>query len=203
MAIVVPGKFIFLCTSHTHEDIVSQALKKVPGAIVAVNKRKRLGMHARLEQVREATSTKVCGLEKVFCFIRNPYDILVEWYLRQLPRFQLRRLAELKGREPTLLEFLHLWSDDDDWEEPYLYRGRIFYHAEQSQYILRYEKGLQNEVNALLRKIPDVSPVTIRQPAPDPERGHWSSYYDEETYAFVNEKFKDDFVAHGYHFLWK
>lgn len=203
MAIVVPGKFIFLCTAHTDEDLVSEALKQVPGAIVAVNKRKKITSHARIEQVRSLVSTKVCGLEKVFCFIRNPYDVIVDWYLRQLPFFQLRRLAEIKGRDPTLLEFLHLWSDENEWVEPYLYKGRIFYHAEEAQYVLRYERGINNEVNSFLRKIPGVPAVTVTQPPRDPNRGHWSSYYDEETYAFVNEYFKKDFVAHGYHFLWK
>jgi hypothetical protein len=206
MAIVLPGKFIFLATPYTASMAVARALKTLPGVFVAYDKRHGIGHHARLDQIKQVAQQRLTGTEQVIVAVRNPYDVFVSWYLRNLNHLQVLHLVKVKGlqRDPNLREFIELWADLD--MPPYVSKGRIFYHAEDGGHavtrkIVRYE-DLENSLNAALRacKVPHVK---VGRENETPDKDHWSSYYDEDTYAFVNERFRDDFVKFGYPFLWK
>lgn len=203
MAIVLPGKFIFLATPYTGSMSVARALKKIPGAFAAYDKRHGVGHHACLTDVKRVTADKLTGSETVLVAVRNPYDILVSWYLRNLNHFQVRRFAEKKRRDPSLREFLELWVKADMF--PYLVKGRIFHHAEDggpriSRVVLRHER-LEDSLNAALRKL-SVPVVKVGRENSTPGKDHWSLYYNDPTYAWVNENFRDDFVNFGFSFVW-
>jgi hypothetical protein len=203
MAVVLPGKFVYLCTPYTDEDATTKALKQLPGAFVAVDKFRGVKPHATMADVQRVFGDRLDGTEHVFTVVRNPYDLLVEWYLREIPRFQLVRLADVLGRTPNLREFIDLWVSEPNGPEPYRRGGRMFYHALECKTVLRWERGVEREVNGLLRKLPQVDQIKMPPRPAEPQRDHWSTYYDRDTYALVNEQFRDDFVAHGYQFHWE
>lgn len=205
MAVVLPGRFIFLATPYTASQAVVRALKELPGAFAAYDKRRGIGHHARLAQIKEVAKGRLMGNEQVIVAVRNPYDILVSWYLRNLTHLQMLHLCKVKGikGDPSLRDFVELWLDLD--MPPYLSGKRVFYHASDgghavSRKIVRYE-DLDNNLNAALRAC-NVPHVKVGRENATPGKEHWSSYYDTETYAFVNEHLRDDFVEFGYSFLW-
>jgi hypothetical protein len=204
MAIVLPGKFIFLATPYTASMAVARALKDLPGAFAAYDKRHGVGHHARLDQIKKTAGAKLTGTEQVIVAVRNPYDVLVSWYLRNLGHSMVVRMVRgtKEDRNATLREFVELWLDLD--MPPYVTDGRMFYHADDGglavpKRIVRYE-NLENTLNAALRacKAPHVK---VGRENATPGKDHWSTYYDAETYAFVNDRFRDEFVKFGYPFL--
>ena len=206
MAIVLPGKFIYLATMATGSERVAAGLKRIEGAFAAYDKRQGIGHHATLDQVRTVCGDQLTKSEVIFTTIRNPYDMLVTWFLRNRDHFQMRRLKETLKREPTFQEFIDVWLQFDAEPKlrcrPYMVEGRIFYQAMTCSQVVRYE-NLQAELDGVMRKIPGVPGSVLLAPEqPDPGRDHWSLYYDDATYAYVNEYFQAEFVQFGYPFLW-
>jgi len=200
MAVLLPGKFIFLCTPHTGSMAVAYALKKIPGAINVQDKAWGVGHHATLAQVKEAAADKMSGNERVFAFVRNPYDVIVTWYLRERGRSREKYLVRMLGHRPSLAEFIQAWVESQP--DVYFHEGRIFYHAEDAGHVLRYERGLEREVNWMLRKLGDVPSVKIPVQNETPAKDHWSTYFDADAYRVTNAAFQHEFVKYGYQFLW-
>lgn len=201
MAVLLPGKFLFLATPYTGSVAVANALKKLPGAVNVQAKSRGIGHHATLEQVREVDGSRITGTERVFAFVRNPYDLIVTWYLREKERSNMRALEKSLKRIPTFCDFVEAWAEHQP--EGYLQGGRIFYHASDAKHVLRYERGLGREVNLLLRKLEGVPDVQIQRENPTPHKDHWSLYYDGKSYKAANLAFQRDFVEYGYPFLWR
>jgi len=200
MAVVLPGKFIYLATINTASERTAQALKGIDGAFAAYDKRHGIGHHARLKDVKKVCGDRLTGTEVVFTTIRNPYDLLATWFVRNQGHYQMRILEERQGKEGSFRQFLELWLAID--RPPHLLDRRIFYHADDARVRLRFET-LQTQIDALMRKIPGVPPhVPLGMQKFTEGRDHWSTYYDDPLYAFVNEEFKDDFVKFGYPFIW-
>ena len=200
MAVVLPGKFVYLATPHTGSMAVAAALKNINGAFSAYHKPRGIGHHATLKEVKRVCGDQLTGAEVVFTTIRNPYDVLATWYVRNEYHFQMRRLEEQLERELTIRDFLELWLKLNT--RPHLVNGRIFYHALECQKVIRYE-NLQGELNALMRKIPGTpGSVPLERENPTPSKKHWSLYFDDPTYAWINEHFQADFVDFGYPFIW-
>lgn len=203
MAVVLPGKFIFLATPYTGSHAVARALGRLPGAFAAFDKRRGIGHHALLSEVRQVAGARLTGTEAVIVAVRNPYDVLISWYLRNRSHYQVTHRAKQRGRDLTLRDFLELWIEAEPF--PYLVRGRIFYHASEidkrvPRFVLRHER-LEAALNAALRAV-SVPCVKVGRENATPGKDHWSLYYDDPTYAFVNEKFRDDFVKFGFSFRW-
>lgn len=200
MAVVLPGSFIYLATMHTASMATASALKQIDGAFSAYDKRHGIGHHARLEDVKKVCGDRLTGTEVVFTTVRNPYDLLATWFVRNKGHLQMRMLEEIHGEEGTFRQFLELWLAMN--QMPYMLDRRIFYHAEDSHYVLRFE-ALQANLDALMRKIPNAPPrVALQLVNETPGRDHWSTYYDDALYALVNENFKHEFVKFGYPFVW-
>jgi hypothetical protein len=199
MAVLLPDKFVFLCTPHTGSMAVTHALKRLPGAINVQNKAWGVGHHATLEQVRETVSDKMTGNERVIAFVRNPYDLIVTWFLREQGRSRMKYLGRILGHPPTLAEFIEAWTREQP--DVYFVDGRIFYHADEADQVLRYERGLDREINSVLRKLRGVPSVEIRVENETPNKDHWSMYYDAKAYEAANTAFQHEFVKYGYQFL--
>lgn len=207
MAVLVPGKLLYLPTSHTASEAVVSALKKLDGAFVPYDKRKGVGYYATLDEIKPLCESRLTGTETVFTTIRNPYDLLAAWWRDNHDHFQMRRLEEVLDRPPTFQEFLEMWVHIDAEPKldgrPYMKDGRIFYQVADCDQVLRYE-NLQNEFNALIRKIPELpGALSLDLPAPAPSKDHWSFSYDKDVYTYVNRQFQKEFVQFGYPFLWK
>lgn len=179
---------------------VATALKKIPGATNVQDKAWGVGHHATLDQVKETAGDQMTGNEKVFAFVRNPYDLAVTWYLREKGRSRMKYIGKMLGRRPMLKDFIETWAKEKP--EVYFKDGRIFYHAAEADVVLRYERGLEREVNSVLRKLGEVPSVTVAVENETPDKDHWSMYYDAETYKVINAAFQHEFVEYGYQFLW-
>lgn len=197
MAVVLPGKFIYLATMHTASMATAAALKSIPGAFQPKDPMQGFGHHASLAEVRQMCGPTLTGTETVFTCIRNPYDIIVSWYLRNRTHFAVLS----RFQNPSFAEFLEVWITKDDL--PFTKDRRMFYVAPDAQVVLRYERGVEQEVHSMLRKMPGVPTVRITRENATPGKANWSTYYDEETYALVNEHYRDDIAGFGYSFLWK
>lgn len=198
MAIVLPGSFIYLAHLYTGDELVASVLKKLPGAFPAYNKRKGIGHTASLEEVKRVCGDKLLGTETIFSTVRNPYDVLTTMFVRHQNHFQVRRLESQFGRDPNLQEFLEVWLEMN--RLPYLEGGKLFY--QEAQEFVRYER-LQMDIDAVVRRLPHTPGVLPLGPvSAESDKDHWTSYFDDPTYAFVNEHFGEEIAKFGYPFVW-
>lgn len=200
MAVILPGKFIFLATPLTASEATAAALRRFPDAVNGVDKVRDVGHYATLAEVKAAFADRLVGTEAVFTTIRNPYDVCVSWYIREVTRHH-RKHPEKKAIDPGFLGFLRQWTRRD--HPPCIVNGTMFAPAAGCRVILRYER-LQADLDSFLRKLPGVPPSAPLHPTNcSPDKRHWSLYYDEETYSFVNQRFRNDISRFGYQFVWK
>lgn len=200
MAVILPGKFVFLATPLTGSVATAEALRKIPGIINAVDKRRDVGHYATLQEVRATFGDVLQGTEVVFTSVRNPYDVCVSWYIRNVMRHH-RKHPHRRASDPGFLEFLRRWASCD--QPPCIVGGSMFAPATSCRTHLRYER-LQVELNSFLRKLPGVPSSAPLHPANlSPDKKHWSLYHDAETYEYINDRFRDDIVRFGYQFLWR
>lgn len=200
MAVVLPGKFIYLATIHTGDMETVSALKKIDGAFRPYDKRHGIGHHATLDQVKQVCGDQLTGTELIFTGVRNPYDLFVEWMVNSITHMQVRRWEQINKRDITVRDFLEVWLELNS--RPHFRKGRVFYQSLDCRAIVHFE-NLQPELEGLLRKMPGV-PGSVQFPgaAEVEPRDHWTTYYDDATYAFVNEHFQQEFVKFGYPFVW-
>ena len=205
MAILLPGKFLFLAHPHTasssmvlaFQDIFPNAYDLRPHHMTLNDVRGKQGA-IRIEQISqqrtrifhhrgkrlpdgsvrprstpEEIRKLVTGNEVRFTVIRNPYDYFASRYVR------------LDKKEP-FESFCRGYS-----ASPYIEGGKIYYHLPDSQRILRYE-NLQTELNALMKEL-ELPEVPLGQHNPTQGKKPWESYYSPEAFAFVNERFGEEF----------
>lgn len=203
MAILLPGKFIFLAQPHSGssamvlalQDVFPEAfdirpqhmsladLKGQPGAvrIEQISKQrtriwKKGGARSGMTHsatVPIAVQATITGKERVFTVVRNPYDFLTSCYVR-------------RGGNQPFEAFVKGYN-----ESPYVESGRIHYHVPECQTILRWE-NLQAELNGLMHELglPDVE---VGRHNVTKDKKPWESYYTPKAFEFVNERFSADF----------
>lgn len=200
MAIVCPGKFVYLATPFTGDDETVEALRAIDGAIVAHDKRHGIGHYATWAEVESLCGHELTGTEVRFTTVRNPYDILVEWFLQGLSSMYTRRFMLIHKRDPTMREFLEIMLERNS--RPFMVDGDMLYQLRVCEQHARYE-NLQQEVNQILRRIRGFAGSLEIRPRPrNPPRDHWTAYYSDATYAWVNEHFQEPIVKLGYPFVW-
>jgi len=172
MAVLLPGKFLYLATPRTASTATVLALhtlgaRTVPG-----------GHHVGLEAVADH------GEETVFTAIRNPYDVLVSWYVR---------MDRTKDFPVSMAHFVRTYEHED------FARGdppSLFYHCAPEVEVLRWET-LQDDLDALLTRL-GLSPVRLPRDNVTPKKRPWIDYYDAEAFRAVHERFGHDLDAWGY-----
>jgi len=200
MAIVLPGSFVYLPHLYTGGAAVMAALKQIEGALVVVNKRKGIGHYSPWEKVRPLVEDQLTGTETIFTTVANPYDALTGAYVQNDNHFQIRHRSRALGRECTFKDFLEVWCELN--RPPYMNDNRLFYHASDASVHLRYET-LQRDLDTLMRRLPDTPGSVQLGPVNEtPDKDHWTSYFTDAAYAFVNEQFQDEIVEFGYAFVW-
>ena len=200
MAVLIPDKFIYLSTPHTASIATTRALATLEGAVVSnINEAKDLDFkhsfpkgthHSTLEELKRRTPEYFTGREISVTTVRNPFDLLVTWWLRQR-----RAIAEKSGHEPTFGEYVET-VDEGTTGGPYIRDGRIFWLGADE--VLRYE-SLQEDLDRLLRRLglPTVELVPTNVTG---EKGPWRSYYDEGIRAVAERRFGEEAKEFGYSF---
>jgi len=173
MAVLLRGKFLYLATPRTGSSATAVALKKLGARSV------HGGHHVGLEDVRPYKG------ELIFTTIRNPYDVLVSWYVR---------IHRTNDFPISLAEFLRTYEHED------FTRGdppTLFYHCHEGVEVLRWEDGLEASLNVLLKKL-ELEPATLLPENVTPKKKPWREYYDDETLQAVHERFGRDLDTWGY-----
>lgn len=165
MAIVIPGKIVYLGIPHTASAATHKALITLPDAIIT-------GQHDRLKDVEDRGLTE--GDEVVFTVIRNPYDLCATWYIRSDPQM-------------TIFEFLSMWD-----QKPQITDGRIYSFVDDCDEILRYE-SLQEDIDDLLERVDLPSVDIVLENKTKKKTKPWIEYYDQKTIEVVNERFGEEF----------
>ena len=171
MAVLVPGKFLYLATPHTGSASVARTLLENVEGAVSVGSH-----HAILEDVDPLLEG-----ERLVTGVRNPYDLVVSWWTQ----------TYAQSRWSSFHRFIREWD-----ETVYVKQGRIFYHWKPGVQVLRFEE-IQKDFDTLLcrYKLPQ---VTLLHENRSNDRHPWSGYYDGESYAVVNERFRAEIVEFGY-----
>ena len=116
------------------------------------------------------------GHERVWCVVRNPYDLLTTTFLR-------------KGQGQSLEQFMTKFG-----EPPWIEKGKLFYHTLEADKVLRYE-NLQTECDALMDEL-EVRRVCIPRANETANKEPWEIYWTPEAFAIVNDRFGKEFESY-------
>ncbi len=166
MAVVIRGKLIYLEHPRTASTSMRTALQKIGGR---TKSRHTLFLPERGE--------------KVMSVVRNPFDVLVSWWLI---------IGERQGFQ-TFKDFV------TNCKDPFMVqRGNLFYFAHHSQYILKFE-NLQADLDRVLSglRLPHVELPHLNGTV---KRVGFRSYYDPETIKIVAKRFRSELLAFNYKF---
>lgn len=125
-----------------------------------------------------------------FTAVRNHFDCLISWsyHLRVAPWGEegLRRVLELY---PKQLPLIRGWG-----------RGRLFPHVDHTDRVVRFEAGLEDQVNAILRER-RIGQVELARVGASPREGvHWSRLYTPAMCRMVEDEFGEEMEALNYGF---
>lgn len=203
MAILHPGRFLFLCTPHTASVSTTRALADIEGAweldykhigvpeIRAGDFRKILMRNNGKSEVIFKQAPGVAtesyhlrpdvytGEEIVFSTVRNPYDLIATWWALDQYGY------------PSLAEFV-----DGVNEERF---NNLDYLVKQGSRFIRYER-LNEDLDALLNEV-GLEPVTVPRLNQTPSKKPWREYYNADSFAAVNRRFSAYFDLYGYEML--
>jgi hypothetical protein len=199
VAVIIPGKLVYLATPHTGSIATTVALSELPGALASVighgmtivgerdEALPKVPHHSTMDELREIARDRLTGTEVSVTAIRNPYDLLVTCWLRQWARLKL-----------NLRAYLQLLIDDEDRAGMgvYVRDGRLFWM--NADRYMHYE-NLQEELSSLLHEL-GLENVELPRKNVTPEKQPWWTYYDVESRKFAEEKFGGEAASFGYSF---
>jgi hypothetical protein len=153
--------------------------------------------HIRLQEIPGDHNGRwlphLTGAESVVTTIRNPFDILVSYWLERGKR---------NDPPKTFAEWIYRFAHEgwDRWG-PIMFDGRLSYHMPGCDTILRYER-LTEDWQELLRRFDITGPDTLKPTGPicRDKKQPFQQYYDEEAVQAAYECFAEDFKATGYTF---
>lgn len=188
MAVLIPGKLLFLAQQHTGSMAVSAALRQRKGLFVTPG-------HSTLKQIEDGRSwieypgdpgrgpnpwSLMTGSETTFTIVRNPYDVITTWFVRSKYDGTFETFVAGVGRH---------------WASPYVKDYEIRWHAD-AQVRLRHET-LDDDFAALLRSV-RIDPVALLRENATPGKRPWPEYYSEQSLETVNDRFHVEIAAMGY-----
>ena len=198
MAVLYPGKFLYLCTPHTASYSTTAALQAIEGAVVLDHKHVGLreieaGAFTTVKRRREGAfeilfqkggkgdryplpASLYTRKEMVLSTIRNPYDIIATWWALDRLGFSTFAgfISELKDPRFSELDYL----------------------VKQATRVLRYEY-LEKDLNRALADV-GLDPVEIPRSNVTPGKKPWGEYYDWHTLDAVNTRFGRILDEYGY-----
>jgi hypothetical protein len=129
--------------------------------------------------------TMVGGVAKITCStVRNPYDLLVSWYVI------IKARRQYKG---TFLEFIKNYENYN-----FTRGGRLFYFTEASNEIMRFET-LQVDLTKVLKKAL-LKNVVLKHENKTLGRRPYQEYYDDACKQALRERFQKDIEEFNYVF---
>jgi hypothetical protein len=195
MAVILPGKFIFLAHPHTGSSSMVLALQDTfpeamdlrphhmslmdvhgrPGAvrIEQIQRRRAKIYDHRRPHLGNVPTNLFDGNEHVFTVVRNPYDFFASCYVR-------------RGRERGLEGFVRSYNED-----PYVRNGRIYYHVDDCDTIIQYE-NLQHELDTLMKQL-GLTTFKLERHNETEGKEPWETYYTPKIYEILNERFSGEF----------
>jgi hypothetical protein len=184
MAVLIPGKLVYLATPHTASMSTTKTLATLPGAL------SRPKLPVTHHASRKDVEPHMTGTELVVTTVRNPCDLVVTWWLRQ--QVAAKRYI---GPDVTFEQFVSRVDEVIGVSGPYFCKdGKIFWH--DCDHALKYE-NLAKELNEMLVRL-DLPTVTLVRENVTPNKKPWMEYYNEKTLAIVRERFKEEIAQYGY-----
>jgi len=157
MAIVLTNKLVFLEHPRTGSTAVRRAIRAIGGQTRA--------RHALVAPT---------GREKTVSTIRDPYDLLISWWLV---------IKDRTGSWSSLAEFVSSYNNMN-----MVRNGRLFYF--RTDYTMRYLR-LQEDLNKVLRTV-HIRPVRLEHVNITPDKQPFMSYHTTETIEIINTRFAQD-----------
>lgn len=179
MAVIIPGKVLVLAHPRTASTVLRNALLERGATLINPH-------HVTVD---DPQVKRVHAGEPILTVIRNPYDVMVSWWLV--------RTHNRPGYQPKLFEFIRGYRDT----KGHLYRdGKLFYHAPAAKYVIRYER-LQEDLNPALERC-GVEAVTLGRSNPTGGKDKpWREFYDGDSIRAMNDRFGEEIVEYGYPLL--
>ena len=188
MAVVIPGKLIYLAQQNTGSMAVSAALKELGGLYVAPG-------HVTYEEIKSGQAwiespgaaergpspwLGMTGDELPVTTIRNPYDVITTWFVRSKYAGEFEEFVGGVG---------------DRWKSAYVTGHEIAWHP-AARVRMRYET-LETDFATMLRGL-DLRPVELPRKNVTVGKRPWASYYNQAALDIVNDRFGVEFAAMGY-----
>jgi len=206
MAVLLPGKFIFLAHPHTGssamvlalQDAFPEALDLRPHHMMLADVRGEPGA-VRMEQISRQRTRVWDRRKHKRSMMTNELTYAPEIVRRFVtgrehvfsvvrnPYDFLTSCYVRRGQGLPFASFVRGYRED-----PYVRDGRIYYHAGDSRTVIRYER-LQDELDGLMRGM-DLPTFQLDRHNETPGKEPWQSYYTPEAYRVVNERFGDEFA---------
>ena len=170
MAVLIPGKLLYLCQPRTGSMATCTALMQLPGAIEPRNH------HISFAEVKEKHGYNG---ELILTTVRNHWDTTVSWWLLDARRLSLYNFCENYRHSHAMKNHKYWWL-----------------HEKMAQKILRYENLVQ-EINGILKALdlPSVNFVTVNA---TPEKRHWKYHMSEEAFERTKTYFWEEIQLYGY-----
>ena len=165
MAIRIPNKLVFLEHPRTASTAIREALKKIGG-----------------QSVKRHSYIKARPDEKTMVVVRNPFDILVSWWLI---------VGEREGYE-TFADFLVNGAE----RELMTKHGELFYYTHYAEYVLHYE-SLARDFLTVLNTL-GLKPVKLVHRNKTKGKMPYHCYYVPETVAIVQDIYGEELRRYGY-----
>ncbi len=195
MAVLIPGKLVYLATPHTASTSTNWALSELPGALSSSSASVGLDT-SPLRVLHHATREEILphckGGELFISTHRHPADLVVTWYLRQKKHLEERVL----NREVSMEEFVEGIDDAMLNSAPYYIReGKMFWHDADKW--LYYDK-LRDQLNDILRSL---NLPTVALPRLNVTKGRaavWKAYYTDKALDALRRRFWKEAKRFGY-----
>lgn len=167
MAVIFRGKAIFLEHPRTGSTALREALKRIGGQ-----------PHERHAYVKAKQD------EKTVVVVRNPFDVLISWWLI---------VGEREGYT-SLADFLVRCRDRQLMTKG----GRLFYYIDHADIVMRYEHFDRDLAETLtLLKLPQ---VRLKQRNATPRKLPYRNYYTPKDITIVRDIYGEELERLGYTF---
>jgi hypothetical protein len=203
VAVVLPGKFIFLAQPHTgssamvlaFQDAFPEALdlrphhmsladvKGLPGAtrMTQISRSRTRIWDDRPHKRRnlsmdvnpEIVHKYITGQEHVFTVIRNPYDFLATCFVR-------------RGGNKSFEAFVRGYR-----ESPYIEDDKMYYHVPDCDSVLHWEK-MPLCIDRMMRKL-GLPELNLERHNVTKDKKPWPEYYSAKAFDIVNRRFGEEF----------
>jgi hypothetical protein len=165
MAVRIPNKLVFLEHPRTASTSIREALRKIGG-----------------QPVKRHSFIKARSDEKTMVVVRNPYDILVSWWL-------------IVGEREGYRSFRHFLLESRH-RELMTKNGELFYYSDHADFVLHYETLARDFLMVLnTLGLPKVDLVRRNKTA---KKMPYHHYYTPETVKIVQDIYGEELERYCY-----